>query len=158
MDPQLVVPYIVSHLAAATYVFIAWRWPRAARWIIGVGFIAAGIFNIWTVSHSPGLYVVGFGPHAFPPYRRFIYGAFARHTVPFILSIACGQIAAGFLSLAPLPWRRLGNLGVIIFLLAITPLGLGAAAPSTLIFAAGVALLFRESRGATEHRGNVSSE
>ena len=148
MDPQVVGPYVVSHVAAAMFVFAAWRWPRVARWIAGAGFIIAGAFNIRTVSSSPEAYVQGFGPHAFPPYREFIYGAFARHTVAFVLAIACGQIAAGALTLAPLPWRRLGYAGAIIFLLAITPLGVASAAPSTLIFAAGLVLLFREREGA----------
>ena len=81
-----------------------------------------------------------------PLYRRFIYGAFARHTVAFVLAIAGGQIAVGVLAFAPLPWRRLGYLGAIVFLLAITPLGIGSAAPSTLIFAAGLAFLCRDRR------------
>jgi hypothetical protein len=144
MDPQVLGPYIISHVVAVMYVFVAWRWPRVARWIAGAGFILAGVFNIWTVSTSPEAYVQGFGRYAFPPYRQFIYGAFARHTMAFVLAIAGGQIAVGALAFAPLPWRRLGYLGAIVFLLAITPLGIGSAAPSTLIFAAGMILLCRE--------------
>jgi len=70
MDPELIGPYVVSHVAAVLYALTAWRWPRAARYC-----------------------------------------------------------------------------GAIVFLLAITPLGVGAAAPSTLIFAAGFVLMVRgESR------------
>ena len=144
MDPQLIGPYIVSQVAAVAYVLAAWRWPRATRYVTGIGFLFAGAFNVWTASTAPGTYVTGFGPHAIPPYREFIYGAFARHTAAFILLIATGQIAVGVLAFAPLPWRRLSYVGAIVFLVAITPLGIGAGAPATLIFAVGVALLFRE--------------
>ncbi|SRR6266545_4934445 len=143
MDPEFVVPYIVSHVVAVMYVLIAWRWPGVARRLFGGGFLIAGAFNIWTVSTAPHSYVQGFGPHAFPLYREFIYGAFARHTAAFMLPFAGGQLAVGSLAFAPLPWRKLAYAGAIIFLLAITPLGIGSAAPSTLIFAAGMVVLLR---------------
>jgi hypothetical protein len=84
MEPQVLGPYVISHVVAVIYVFVAWRWPRVARWIAGVGFILAGVFNIWTVSTSPEAYVEGFGRYAIPLYRRFIYGDFAR-------GIRCGH-------------------------------------------------------------------
>lgn len=152
MDPQLIGPFIVSHVVAVVYVVAAWFWPRTTRYVTGVGFLLAGAFNAWTASTAPLAYVATFGPHAIPLYREFIYGPFARYTAAFILAIATGQIAVGVLAFAPLPWRRLSYVGAIIFLLAITPLGIGAAAPSTLIFAAGVALLFRERRVARASR------
>jgi hypothetical protein len=143
---QLLGPYIASHAAAVMYVVAAWRWPRATRYITGIGFCFAGAFNIWTACTAPGTYVQGFGPHALPLYREFIYGAFARHTAAFVVAIACGQIAVGVLAFVPLPWRKLSYAGAIVFLLAITPLGIGSAAPATLIFAAGIALLLRGRR------------
>jgi hypothetical protein len=146
MDSQLIGPYVVSQVAAVLYVLAAWRWPRATRYATGIGFLFAGAFNVWTASTTPQVYVTGFGPHAIPLYREFIYGAFARHTAAFILAIATGQLAVGVLAFAPLPWRRLSYVGAIVFLLAITPLGIGAGAPATVVFAVGVALLFRERR------------
>ncbi len=146
MDAELAGPYIVSHLVALIFVLVAWRWPSIARWISGVGFVLAGAFNLWTVSSTPQVYVEGFGPHAFPPYREFIHGVFALHTRAFVTAIACGQMVAGVLALAPLPWRRLGYAGIVVFLIAITGLGVGAAVPSNLIFAAGVARLLWASR------------
>jgi hypothetical protein len=146
MESELAAPYIVSHVVALIYVLIAWRWPSVARWIAGLGFVTAGAFNLWTSSTTPQIYVEGFGPHAFPPYREFIHGAFALHTTAFVTAIACGQLAAGGLALAPLPWRRLGYAGAIVFLIAITPLGVGAAVPSNLVFAAGIAWLLWQSR------------
>jgi hypothetical protein len=66
-----VVPYIAGHVIAVMYVIAAWRWPRAAGFITGVGFVFAGGFNIWTACTSPGTYVQAFGPHALAPYRAF---------------------------------------------------------------------------------------
>jgi hypothetical protein len=146
MEPQLIGPFIVAHVAALVFVLAAWRWPRGTRYVAGAGFLLAGAFNVWLASTSAVTYVAAFGPHAIPIYRRFIYDTFARHTAAIVLAIATGQLAVGVLAFAPLPWRRLSYLGAILFLLAITPLGMGAAAPSTLIFAAGFALLFRERR------------
>ena len=146
MKADLAVPYIVSHAAAIVFALIAWRRPSIARWIAGLGFALAGAFNLWTVSSNPQVYVDGFGPYAFSPYREFIYGAFAQHTRACVTAIACGQMASGLLILSPLPWRRLGYAGAIVFLVAITPLGFGSGAPSNLIFAAGVARLLWQSR------------
>jgi len=151
MDPQLLRPFIISHVIALLYVMAAWRWPRGTRYVTGACFVFAGAFNTWWATTSPAIYVAAYGPHAIPLYRTFIYGAFARHTAEFVIAIAAGQIAVGVLAFAPLPWRRLSYVGAIVFLLAITPLGIGAAAPSELIFAAGVALLFRERRASSSH-------
>lgn len=141
MEPNLIGPFIVSHVVAIVFVMAAWRWPRATRCIAGAGFLIAGVFNLWMASTEPIAYVRAFGPHAIPLYRAFIYGVFARHTAVIVMAIAGGQIAVGALAFAPLPWRKLSFIGAIIFLLAITPLGIGAAAPSTLIFAAGFVVL-----------------
>jgi hypothetical protein len=150
MESELAAPYIVSHVVALICVFIARLWPSLARWIAGLGFVTAGAFNLRTASTTPRIYVEGFGPYAFPPYREFIHGAFALHTTAFVSAIACGQIAAGGLALAPLPWRRLGYAGAIVFPIAITGLGVGAAVPSNLVFAAGIAALSWRSRSVKE--------
>ena len=138
-----IAPYIGTHIVAILFLIAAWRWPRIARFVTGAGFIVAGGYNIWTAITSPSIYVAGFGAHAFPLYRMFIYGVFARHTISFVIAIAVGQIAVGGSMFASLRLRKLGYVGAIVFLLAITPLGFGSAAPSTLIFAVGITLLLR---------------
>jgi hypothetical protein len=116
--------------------------------VTGFGFAVAGAFNLWTANTTPQVYVEGFAPYAFAPYREFILGAFARHTREFVTAIACGQMTAGLLIFAPIPWRRVGYAGAIMFLIAITGLGVGAAAPSNLILAGGVATLLSMRRDA----------
>ena len=144
MPSDVVGPYIISHVVAVMFLVAAWRWPGTARFITGIGFILAGIFNIRTALNSPEAYVQGFGPHALPLYREFIYGAFARHTATLVIAIASGQIVVGILTFAHAPSRTWGYLGGIVFLLAITPLGIGSAAPSNLIFAIAIATLLRD--------------
>jgi len=141
MEAGLIVPFIVSHAVAVVFVIAAWRWPQVTRYVAGAGFAFAGLFNLWWAWHHPEIYARAYGPHAIALYREFIYGAFARHTAAFVTAIAIGQITAGALTFAPLPWRYGGFAGAMIFLLAITPLGIGAAAPSTLVFAAGFVIL-----------------
>ncbi len=135
--------YIGAQLIAVLYVIAAWRWPRIARMIAGAGFIVAGGYNIWTAVSSPSSYVTGFGPHALPIYRTFIYGVFARYTTAFVIAIALGQLLVGVAISARVRWRKPGYFGAIVFLVAITPLGIGSAAPSTLVFAFAIALLLR---------------
>lgn len=149
MPSEFIAPYVVSHVFAVLIVVLAWRRPGVARIIAGFGFLLAGVFNLRTALVTPHAYVDGFGPHALWFYQTFIYGSFARHTMLFVAAIACGQLAIGILAFTPDPWRRLGYLGAILFLLAITPLGLCSTAPSTLIFAAGFVILWRKRLGPT---------
>ena len=145
MDRQFVVPYIISFAIAFGYAVLVWKRPTPARYLIGITFISASLFNFWWALHSPGIYVQGYGPHAIGIYRDFIYGVFSRHTTAFVIAIASGQFLGGVLMFASSGWRRLGYLAIVVFLLAIAPLGVGSAFPSTLIFAAAVGCLaYRE--------------
>ena len=54
-----------------------------------------------------------------------------------------GQCASGVLTLLPGRLQRLGLAGMIMFLLAITGLGWGAAFPATLIMVAAIWLVYR---------------
>ncbi len=73
MDAVFVGPYIISQVVAVAYMFAAWRWPRAMRFLTGIGFLIAGAYNFWVASTWPQLYVESFGPHAIAPYREFIW-------------------------------------------------------------------------------------
>lgn len=138
-----VVPYIVTHIIAALFLITAWRAPVMTRVVAALGFTVAGGYNIWTAMDSPSSYVAAFGPHALPMYQTFIYGVFARHTAPIVFAISLGQLAVGVSLFAKLRCRKVGYAGAIVFFIAVTPLGIGPAAPSTLIFASGMALMLR---------------
>lgn len=147
MDRQLLLPYMLSLVIAFGYAGMVWKWPGVARFVLGISFVFASFFNLWWALHSPGVYVQAYGPHAVPLYREFIYGAFSRHTTGFVISIALGQFVSGALTFAPLPWRRIGYVGAIVFLLAVSPLGVGAGFPSSVILAVAVGLLAGWDRG-----------
>ncbi len=136
------MPYLVSNAATVVLLLLGWRWPRLARLVFGVGFLAAAAFNVVTAIRDPQSYVTGFGPLALAPYRKLIYGPFAAHVRAWVLAIAAGQAASGALLLTP-RFVRLGAAGACLFLLAIAPLGVGSAFPATPILAVAVVLAVR---------------
>jgi hypothetical protein len=143
MRHEVIIPVIVGNFVALVFLLVAARVASLARYLIGVGFISTGAFNLYYALHAPMLYVTGYGPLAIWPYDQFIYGSFARHTAAFVIAIAVGQCVAGTLVFLPGRWPRLGYAGAIVFLLAITGLGWGSAFPANLIMAAGVSLVYR---------------
>src|SRR5919202_4541211 len=125
--------YGVANLIALALVVLAPRRPDLARWFFVTLFLGAGVLNILLVRLDPQLYV-GYAPLALLAlYRHIIAGVFARHIVPIVLGIALGQLAIGILLTRRGRWLRLGGLGGTLFLLAIAPLGPGAAIPAPLL-------------------------
>lgn len=159
MSPELVLPVIISNVLAIVLFAAAAQWPRVTRIVFGCGFIATGFFNAYTALYSPRVYVDGYGPLAIGPYRDFIYGAFARHTMYFVLAIAAGQLVAGILALLPrLTLQRLGLAGMVVFLLAITGLGWGSGFPAGILLAAAAILCLRTPPRLVAERGNFVAE
>jgi hypothetical protein len=104
----------------------------------------AGIVNLISVYNDPNVYISGFGQTAIDFYKEIIYGPFSENPGLYVTLIAIGQILVGALMWSKKLWYNAGVLGGIIFLLAIAPLGVGSAFPSTLIMAIGLfALLFK---------------
>lgn len=79
-------------------------------------------------------------------YAHFITGWFSRHIQDVVLAIALGQFAIAVLLIQRRPWRVLGVLGAMVFLLAIAPLGVGSAFPFSLIFIAAIVVMDRRRR------------
>jgi hypothetical protein len=137
--------YFASLLVAAALVVLCARWPHTAgRLGVAVLFLPAGVVNATLALVNPSLYVEGFGPTAIPLYQAFIEGPFAVNPTLYVLPIALGQLLCG---VAVLFGRghavRLGLGGCIVFLVAITGLGVGCAFPANLVMAIGPALLLR---------------
>jgi hypothetical protein len=76
-------------------------------------------------------------------YQEFITGFFAQHTTAIVATIAVGQLAAAVLMSLRGQVVYLGLLGATFSLVAIAPLGSGAAFPATVIAAWGAILLLR---------------
>ncbi len=133
-------PYLVTNLLALGLVVLAFTKPRTTRWLFTALFGGAAIFNAIFALRDPGAYVSGYAKLAAPAYRDFIEGTFAAHTTPIVLSIALGQLViAVMLALGGRSLTR-GAIGAVVFLVAISPLGVGSAFPSTLILALAIAV------------------
>ena len=142
---NFLIPIIISNVFALILIFICYKWPKAGKITRGVLFILAGAFNIYTALSNPHIYVEAFGPTAvFSFYRDFIYGLFSRYTAVFVMLIGFGQLLSGFLLLMPNLWFRCGVIGGTVFLIAIAPLGVGSAFPSTLFMGVSQGLLWRK--------------
>ena len=143
---DMIVPYIVVNVLGLLLVWLAAKKPKLARWASGVIFLAAAFINAHMAGKNPRVYVDSYGASAWLQiYRDFIHGFFSRATPLLVLLIAAGQAICGVLLFTE-RLHKIGGLGAIIFLLAIAPLGLGSAFPSTLIMAVALLLALRKGR------------
>ena len=143
---EYMLPVILSNLVAVILALSSYNFPRFMRFIWGLIFIAAGIINLITVYNEPAMYISGFGPAAVDPYKEIIYGPFSKQPAVYVTLIAVGQIIVGGLIWSRNFWYYLGLTGGMIFLLAIAPLGVGSAFPSSVIMALGLVLMMRKKR------------
>lgn len=134
------VPYTISNSIAIVLLLVAiWR-PRLARFLFMLIFAWASWINYTTVHNNPEGYLdyASFTP--FDSLKDFIMGWFQENITVMVTLISFGQgvIALGMLLKGW--WVKLACVGVIIFLLAIAPLGVGSAFPFSII--AGAASYF----------------
>jgi hypothetical protein len=107
----------------------------------GIIFILAGIFNIFTVIRDPDAYLT-YREHAVEFYKFFIDGVFSSFTIFVVSLIGAGQILVGYFLLRKERLFLFGILGGILFFIAIAPLGIGSAFPSTLLMAFSLIVLY----------------
>lgn len=142
MSSPFFIPLVVSNLFALILFIAAVFWPRLIRWAFAILFAAASMVNGTLAIRQPELYVESYGGTAFlGVYRDFINGIFAENTTPILLAIAVGQLLVAIFLLLNGIWFRLGVFGASLFLIAIAPLGLGSAFPSTIIMLAAVLMM-----------------
>lgn len=134
--------YIISNCFALAALFFAVKSPRLARIFFFLLFTWASWFNWRTALQSPDTYV-GTSAMALTIYRDFITGWFSKHVVLVIGFIATSQALIA-ISLLLKGWMyKTGIIGAIFFLLAIMPLGIASAFPSTVIMAYAMVWLLR---------------
>lgn len=138
--------YMISNAIAILLLFLAWRRPLAATISMTLLFIGAAIFNMITAVFVPDKYMAFADVAALPVYERFINGYFSQHVRSIILSIAVLQLLAGIFMLAPRGWSAAAFAGAALFLLAIAPLGAGAAFPCSLLLAVACIILLVKGR------------
>ncbi|MCC8426419.1 hypothetical protein [Mucilaginibacter sp. UR6-11] len=132
-SPLLLVAYGFSNFVGLLILWAAFRRPGVARLALVLLFGWAAWTNYHTCHKNPEMYL-GYSRYAVW-YGAFIRGWFGRHITPMVSTIAVAQglIALGLLYRGI--WVKAACTGVIIFLLAIAPLGFGAAFPFPLIVA-----------------------
>lgn len=139
---QYIIPWTISQVAGLLILLAAWKKPVWTRYIFAFLFLAAGIFNWFTSMRTPGAYLM-YAETAVPLYRDFISGWFSNHIRVVIPVIATGQLAIGLMMLAGGSWQALGCLGIMVFLLAIAPLGVGSAFPFSIVVSVAAYLVYR---------------
>jgi hypothetical protein len=140
---QYFLPYIFSNILFGLSIWSAWKKPIVARIFLAGFFLWASIVNTITSIQSPQVYLEYANLSFLGIYRDFINGFFAQHIRIFVFCVACGQ----FLIFLGLCLRRtltiLACLGGMVFGLAIGPLGVGSAFPSTILMAIAFLILFQ---------------
>lgn len=137
-------PYIISNIVFGLTILSALKKPMLARIFLGGFFLWASYFNSTSAINSPEIYLDYARLDALPAYTNFINGFFSRHITPFVCTIAAGQflIFAGMVLNKRL--TELACVGGIIFGLAIAPLGVGSAFPSTVSMAIAFHILLKK--------------
>jgi hypothetical protein len=139
------LPWIISQIVSIIILLLAFRRPVGARYTLMVLFFAAGLFNWYASLTTPEAYMM-YAETAIPLYRIFIEGWFSRNIGWVIPVIATGQLLIGTGLLIGHRWLALACLGIILFLLAIAPLGIGSAFPFSITVSIAAYLVFRNNR------------
>ena len=131
-NPDYLVMYIVSNFVGLFILWMAWKSPKVARFIFFLLFTWASYIN-YTMAHNSPMEYLNYSSLSVKWYSDFINGWFAQNVTLMVSLIAVGQglIALGMILKGW--WVKLACTGTIIFLLAIAPLGVGAAFPFSII-------------------------
>jgi hypothetical protein len=137
--------WIISVAASLVLLLVAWKWTNAGTVLFALLFTLAGILNFYFALHKPQVYWEYANLNPVSLYKTFIEGFFSQHTKLIVTLIAVGQLAIGFGLATQNGLKKYAAAGAILFLIAIAPLGMGSAFPSTLILAAGAWILMRRA-------------
>jgi hypothetical protein len=138
---DFLLPYVISNLIGITLLWLCWKKPVTGRLVFSIIFLAAGLFNYYTASTEPEAYTMYADGAWLTVYKNFINGYFSEHVALLVKLIASGQMLVAVLLFTKKGiTHTLGIAGGIIFLIAISPLGIGSAFPATLIMAGALVL------------------
>lgn len=140
-ETQVYYANVISNVLGLALLMVSLRWRTAGRSLLVALFLWAAQTNLRLALLDPSVYLQ-YARWAIGPYRRFILGTFAAHITSLVTLIALGQLAIALTLAARGRAVQLGLVGAIVFLLAIAPLGRGAAFPFSLTVSAAAAVLF----------------
>jgi len=137
--------YILSNAVALFMMFTAWKAPKVSRLMFFLLFAWAGYTNWTTAIHNPYSYLNNADLALLNVYKQFIFGWFSKHIIVMVGFIATCQVLIAISMLLKGQIFKTGCIGAIVFLLAIAPLGVGAAFPCTVIMAAALFMILKNS-------------
>jgi hypothetical protein len=144
MTSALLLPLFAANAIAVAFFVLAMYRPNGARITAGGGFILAGLVNGTLAILDPQIYVRALGPNAMGIYKTVIDGVLAQAPRRLILAFAVWHLLVGGMILVnTTDYVRLGCVAATVFLIGISPLGLGCAFPSNLILGAAMVALIR---------------
>lgn len=132
---QWLIPFIISNIVFGLTIVGAIKKPMWTRIFLAAFFLWASYFNSTSAIRTPEIYLDYARLDALPLYSDFINGFFSHHITLFVFAIAVGQFLIFTGLLLNNTWTKLACIGGIIFGLAIAPLGVGSAFPSTVSMA-----------------------
>lgn len=127
-DQSYFIIYLMFNLVGILFLLAGIKYPKTARLMFVLLFVWAGWVNYTTAHNNPAAYL-NYAETSAGIYRSFITGWFSRHITIVVSMIAIGQWLIALGMLLNDRWVKLACIGAIVFLLAITPLGVGSAFP-----------------------------
>jgi len=143
VNTTYLIPWLISNIIALLMLWVALKRPKITRLLFFLLFAWACWMNYTTSHQTPEVYLQ-YASLSIKWYRPFIVGWFSRHITDVVSAIA---IVQGFLAVGMLLkgwWVKTACIGIIIFLIAIAPLGIGSEFPSTLTAAVAAFILLRK--------------
>lgn len=139
------LPYVITNAVAIFIVISAMVWPTVARVMLSAIFVGAFVLNLFTAIMNPSAYL-WFGEFTTSEfYRSIILGWFSSHVILYVSIIAACQLLIGVFISYRGKLMKIAMIGGIAFLLAIAPLGYGAAFPSPLIMSLALVILLSKN-------------
>ncbi len=143
---QYIIPYILSNIVFGLSILAAVKMPIVARFFLAAVFLWACCINTSTAINNPQVYLDYASLSPVPFYKEFINGFFAKHITIFVTEVAIGQFFIFLGLLLNRNWVDMACVGGMIFGIAISPLGVGAAFPATVTMAIAFYVLMRKGK------------
>jgi hypothetical protein len=127
------LPFIISNAIAIVILWASIGNKAIAKRLLAILFVGAGTFNVYTSFTNPAVYRAFAETAAFDWYKSFITGFFADYTTLIVSFVSIAQFYIGITVLMDRSRFVIACLGGALFGLAIAPLGVGSAFPSSLV-------------------------
>jgi hypothetical protein len=142
---EYLIQWIGSNSIAILLLIAAIKRPKLGRLLFALLFAWASWINYVTAHNSPEEYLNYALLTPFDLMRDFINGWFKENIILMVTLISFGQglIAIGMMLKS---WYvKIACIGAIVFLLAITPLGIGSGFPCSIIAAVAIYIILKKN-------------